>query len=234
MRKSRTEQAYRSLYELITSGRITPGSGLSEVELSESLSMSRTPVREALHQLETDGLLERKNGRLAVVEITYSRVAHLFVLRAAVDGMAARLATLAATPKDVAKLEALLADAEAATKRGELTNATELSVQFHNAIVAMSRNKDLEATSRQANALIRRFEHVTAPGLAGRSLAWHRAIFEALKRGDPDGCELLMRRDILGAGAEILPILQSVIGIDEITPSVELIIKHCGTYGHPG
>lgn len=228
MRRLLTEQAYAAIYEQIAAGRFIPGSAISEVELSARLSMSRTPVREAVFQLEKDGLLERKNGRLTVVEISYSRVAGLFVRRSAIDGMAARLAASAASPEDVRRLGTLLSDVDRASSEGDIASAADLNVEFHNQIVMMSGNSDLGVSSRQANVLIRRFDHIIASTLMGHSLAWHQAIYESLKEGNPDECELRMRQDILGAGAAVLPVLQTVIGIDRVTPSVNLVLKYSG------
>lgn len=232
MRQSLTDRAYTAIHERITTGKMVPGAMLNEVLLAKSLSMSRTPVRDAIRQLEKDGLLERKNGRIVVAEITYSRAADIYVLRAAIEGTAARLAAATSTSENLDELRQIMEKAEEAIKDHDVGAVVQLHLEYHNYVVAMSQNSALIAASAQANALIRRFRHIGAAsfGRLSESTAFHKAVFEALASHDADRCEALMREDVLGGGAALLSVLQVFFGIDKVTPSVTLVLEHAGSY----
>lgn len=232
MRQSRTDQAYKILYEQITRGQIAPNTALSEIDLAKSLEMSRTPVRDAVSRLVQDGLLERTNGRLTVVDMTYSRAADAFVARAAIEGVASRLACSTATPKDLESLHEILSMADETLKLGDVSTVVSLNFRFHRVIIGMSENPTLIAMSKQADAMVHRFRHISAAnfGRVRQATASHKAILEAFQRRDADECERLMREDILGGGAALLKVMEVFFGIDRVTPSVSMVLRHAGVY----
>lgn len=102
---SRAEYAYRSLLEAIREQRLQPGERVREDEISRMLGISRTPVRQALHRLQTRGLLEQAPGRgLVVAELSRQQVVELYAMRELLEGAAARLAAQHAGTSDIAAM----------------------------------------------------------------------------------------------------------------------------------
>jgi DNA-binding GntR family transcriptional regulator len=228
LRRTLTDQAYSAIDELIVTGKLMPGTVLKEEALAKSLSMSRTPVREAIVRLEKDGLVERKKSRVTVVEITYSRAADICVLRAALDGTAARLAAAAAVPSNLEDLHRITVDSEKAINDGRLKAAISLHNEYHDYVVRMSQNDDLVAASVQANALSRRFRHISSMSVdvVRQSIETDKAMLQALRNGDGDRCDSLMCEDIFKSGSALLEILQVFFGVDKVTPAVEIVLSH--------
>ncbi|MGE4370728.1 MAG: GntR family transcriptional regulator, partial [Burkholderiaceae bacterium] len=89
----RSELAYRHIREAIRSGRFRPGDRLREVDLATELSLSRTPIRQALAKLEANGLIVNDPIRgLMVTELDFSAINELYYIREVLEGTAARLA----------------------------------------------------------------------------------------------------------------------------------------------
>ncbi|MDZ7907162.1 MAG: GntR family transcriptional regulator [Gemmobacter sp.] len=100
--------AYRRLLEDIRAGSLPPGTRLRETELAERLGISRTPVREAIRQLEADGLVIHLPRQGATVRsLDYAEVIELYEMRAVLEGTAARLAARAASEVELSELAAL-------------------------------------------------------------------------------------------------------------------------------
>ncbi|MGO2541039.1 GntR family transcriptional regulator [Specibacter sp. AOP5-B1-6] len=113
-----SERAYATLHSDIINWRLTPGTVLGEVELSERLGVSRTPIREALAKLTGEGLTEPQSGRgMVVSEISLDHLDELFELRSALECRAAELAAQRCDPDIFRKLHQQLANA------GELITA---------------------------------------------------------------------------------------------------------------
>ena len=116
---SLTETAYGALRERVLSGALRPGAEFSELELADQLSMSKTPVREALGRLVAEGLIEAFPRRgYRVTPVTVKDINDLFAIRAMTEGTAASMAALNLTPADLDRLE-MLADARYDPSQGE-------------------------------------------------------------------------------------------------------------------
>ena len=104
----RSERAHRYLRDAIRAGRLRPGDRLREVDLAATIGLSRTPVREALARLESEGLVVNDSMRgIVVTELDYSMVAELYVMREVLEGTAARLAAQHASEVELSILEEL-------------------------------------------------------------------------------------------------------------------------------
>ena len=103
MKEARTGQrdAYSLLLEAIDLGEFRPGDRLVESDLADRFGMSRTPIREALQRLETQRLLTRDGRSLIVASLDHNQMAELYVVRAELEGLAARLAAKHATAEEV-------------------------------------------------------------------------------------------------------------------------------------
>jgi DNA-binding GntR family transcriptional regulator len=181
------EHAARKLRTLIVRGDLLPGEPLLEVNLSEALGISRTPLREALKQLAAEGLVELQLNRSAVVApLRRDELTELFEAVSAIERGAAELAAVRMTAPDIERLEALQMRIERHHRRGELRDYFEVNQQIHGVIVDFARNSVLKASH---DALLARVERarlfaLSADGRWEESVREHRQILDALKARD--------------------------------------------------
>ena len=140
--QSLREQIHDQLRAAILSGEFAPGTALVEAELAVRLGASRTPVREALHQLETEGLLERRGVRGMVVrELTPDDVNCIFEIREALESLAARRACRRMTPATLAELDEIVARMRAAAD--DPNEMERLDTAFHDRILSVAEGERL-------------------------------------------------------------------------------------------
>jgi DNA-binding GntR family transcriptional regulator len=201
---SLAEEVFAKLVQAITSGQFEPGQRLSESELARQLGISRGPLREALGRLE--GRLVTRVPRIGVRVIDFNRedLEHLFLVREALEGMAARLAAERMTEQELTRLRGLLArhasQPELAAGSAYFQRSTD--DDFHFTIVRAARCDRLEQmllTELYFQLRIHRLRSSTRPGRAQQALAEHRKILKALIARDPNAAENAMRRHIQNA-----------------------------------
>lgn len=194
------DQVYDALVNAIVTGELAPGSKISEPELARRFGMSRGPLREAIRRLEARRLVTRTaHVGARVVELKRDVLIEMFVLREALEGMAARLAAERMEDGEIAELEALLEAHEKSLERDNVYYQREHDWDFHYRIVKGARSPMIEeALCGDLYQLFKlyRYQHKTSPGRAPRALTEHRRVVEALKDRDADLAELLMRRHI--------------------------------------
>lgn len=143
-KKSLTDQAYGALRHQIITGVLPPGREMSELELADELSMSKTPVREALSRLGVEGLVEAFPRRgYRVTSVTVKDMNDLFAVRAMLEGSAGALAAVTLTEAELERLDAL---ADASYIRGENSSTqsfVKANEDFHSAIAQATRNPRL-------------------------------------------------------------------------------------------
>ena len=192
--------AYRRLQEAIRDGELAPGTRLREEDLAATLRMSRTPVREALRQLQAEGLLSQDAQRgMAVSRLDHQMMTELYLMRDVLEGTAARLAARHASEAEVAVLRDLM-EVEAKLGRDPKTLARH-NQRFHEVLYLAAHNRYLLKTLnalRDAMALLGETTFA-APGRPRSALAEHRAIVEAISAGDPAAAEAAARAHIQGA-----------------------------------
>ena len=186
-----SEAVYQQLREQIVSGVYRAGDRLPEVSLSTAFAVSRTPVREALRRLESDGLVSGSGRGVKVTEMTADTVQQAHGVRAALETVAAELAAdrqragrLA--PAALADLEGKAAHLETVTAAGDLERAVDLNREFHLGIAELAGNQiALEMLDRLWTQLTvsTRASLVTA-GRPDAVAAEHRALLAAITRGD--------------------------------------------------
>ena len=141
------------LRQRIVEGHIAPGAKLNERELSESLKVSRTPLREAIKMLAAEGLVELLPNRGAIaVELTEDDVLATFEVMAGLEAMSGELAARRITDGELAEIRAMHFEMMAAYTRRDLSAYYRLNSQIHRAINAAAKNKVLTATYNQVNA----------------------------------------------------------------------------------
>ncbi len=181
------QRVHEHLRQEILSNRLPPGSELNEVELARSLSISRGPIREAIGRLAAEGLVTVRPRRGAVVRsLSAEEFVEAYQLREALETMAVRLAVPRLTDADREVLTGLTDEMERCAAAGDLDRFFEANHAFHDAFVEASGNRRLLELYRQLISQMGRYEmrSVTLRGNLKRSVAEHRAILRAARRGD--------------------------------------------------
>lgn len=156
-RRSLYEELAESLRELIVSGELRPGHKVPEKELCEFYGVSRTPLREALKVLATDGLVNLEPNRGAwVVRITVEELDELFPVMGALEALAGELACKHITDDEIEQIRALHHRMLDYYKAHELEEYFKLNQQIHEAILAAARNATLTVQYRTLAARVRR------------------------------------------------------------------------------
>jgi DNA-binding GntR family transcriptional regulator len=200
------EQVYRRLSAAIVTGELATGAKISEPALARQYGVSRGPLREALHRLQERKLITRSaNQGPRIVKPTPEGLTELFVVREALEGMAARLAATHGTDAEIAGLRAGVTENAAALdgKRNAAAASQEQHNQdFHSAVAQCSRNPMLiDLLCGELYALLRLYRGLPF-GIrprGRRAVVEHERIVSAIEDRDPDLAELLMRRHIAAA-----------------------------------
>lgn len=198
--RSSASEAYELLLSDIEDGGLPPGTRLREVELAERLSISRTPVREALKRLELQGLVTHEPHHGAVVtSLDYGQVTELYLLREVLEGTAARLAAQHATPVEVGVLQRMV-EADRALI-GQPQQLAQANRGFHNQIRNTARNRYVGAAleNLRLSLVLLAGTTLAAPGRAGQSVEEHAAIVARIVARDPEGAEAAARQHIQNA-----------------------------------
>lgn len=197
-RGTRRRQAYDALREMILSGKLHPGERLSEVRLSTKLGISRTPLREALMQLDTEGLVVgRPNSGYVVSHFDLPSICELLVAREGLDGYAAELAAETASDEALEPLRAVMQEIEdlnllKSRAPDHIARELELGLKVHEVIVAATGNRVLEEMTRRVYEQLQLalWLEVLWIDLSGEAVEEHRAIVEAvLARDGKRACE---------------------------------------------
>ena len=182
------EQALDRLRNAVTSGQLKPGTRLVETELSAALGISRGTLREALRQLQQEGLVETgERGRLTVRTLTDAEILDMFAVRAALEGLAAYIVSgRPDRPRLVAQLQAALDALDAAS--GSINHMVEVDLNFHQLLCELTGNTTLVRTWEALAGSIRMSIMFagTDKALTNMSVPRHQQIIDAIATGDPD------------------------------------------------
>jgi DNA-binding GntR family transcriptional regulator len=193
------QRVYEHLRAEILHGALAPGTELAEVALSEQLGVSRGPLREAIGRLAAEGLVTVRPRRGAVVrELSEDEFVELYQVREAIEAMAVRLAVPRLTADDVAALEELNRRMGEHAERGEVEQFFRANLELHGRLLAASGNSKLQEVYQQLVDQIGRYrmQSLTLRGNLQRSVAEHRSIIRAAKRGDAERAAQLMSSHI--------------------------------------
>ena len=182
---SQGELAYARLVEAIRSGDFRPGDRLRETDIAARLSLSRTPIREALRKLEADGIVEHRARIGAVIrKLSHAEVVELYEMRVVLERTAAEMAAKHAAEAEVDALEALN---DALAKAGARPRAAAaINQDFHRGIYLATRNRFLlEAARALNNALMLLGETTLDDAARIRTVCHqHQDIIDAIRAGD--------------------------------------------------
>ena len=202
------ERTYNHLKADVLAGRFNPGERLTEEHLARTMGVSRTPVREALHKLASEGLVKPLESRgFSVARDSREEMEDLFDIRAALEGYAIRMICECISGKTCEALADLIQKAEGAIQRKKLDEIFEYNTRFHDTlhgvIAHKSRFHNLIADTRK---YVLRYRKDSLHYLAGaeRTIAGHKKILLAIGLKDPDLCERVMREHIREAREEAL------------------------------
>lgn len=189
----------------IASGEIAPGEPLRQLELADRLGISATPVREALRRLEAQGLVVRHPHRgVRVAEVEPGQMSELYIIRAALEGLAVEHAVPHLTPKDIRALEQIHERLEVGRAKGALKSLRKLNYDFH---TRLYRHSELPRLIRIIDSLWPLFpwDSIWAiPGRAASSAVEHQEILDALNEGDAVAAGAAMRRHIESGAEELI------------------------------
>ena len=184
----------------IVRGVIGPGVTLDEVSIAERFSVSRTPVGEAIRQLEAIGFVEARPHRGAVVPLfTPEKLNEIFLVMAELEALCARLAAEAATPDEKQELQRAHIACRDAAHEGDVGRYYDLNIKFHETIYALSHNSFLAEVTVGARNRVAPFRRAQFQSLGRliRSVEEHEAVVAAILAGDAEKAAAAMR-DHLG------------------------------------
>lgn len=184
------------LRDLIIQGELAPGVKLNERVLCERLRTSRTPVREAIKYLASEGLVELLPNRGAIVtRITVTTVREMFVLLGALEALAGELACVNASDADIAEIRALHYQMLVHHARGELAEYFRYNQQIHLRLVECAGNATLTNTYRALNSHVRRARYMANLSRErwDHAVEEHQKILDALVRRDSALLPALLR-----------------------------------------
>jgi DNA-binding GntR family transcriptional regulator len=190
------DAVYEALRKRIVEGEFAPGQRLRSDALATSLKVSRTPVREALRKLEAEGLVGLSpRGGLIVQTLSEEDLNEIFLIREALEGLAARLAAENATPNEMAELHILIEDMESSAGRGELNLLRALTGEFHRHIAQASHNKRLAQSLKALQDRVRQVQLSTLflDDRPTAAIEEHRSLVRAIEARDGDRAESLAR-----------------------------------------
>ncbi len=207
--RSRAQELYNWLRAAILAGVLKPHERLVETTIAELASVSRTPVREALHRLEVDGLIgEGENGGLEVIGFSLDELADLCAVRETLEGMATELAAVSRSQMELATLRSLvsLEEEAIAAKTVPIEQLIEMNHTFHETLWRASRNRYLADELKHLRSLIERLQETTlrSADRLDQAVAEHKAIVDALEDRDAPLAGELTRRHFRNAMAKRL------------------------------
>jgi DNA-binding GntR family transcriptional regulator len=203
-----------ALREMILSGILGPGERLNEVELSTALGISRAPLREAIRDLASQGLLTIVTHKGAFVpSYTADDLRDIYEVRIAVETHAVRLVALRRSPADIADLNTLLDRTEEEVRRsGSLAYPSSTELDFHGRVMELTGNQHLNeiGTSVGQKIQLARIRSGLRPERAQVALREHREIVDRMD-SDPEAAAMLMMRHLQLS-------LESVLEVSDAAP----------------
>jgi DNA-binding GntR family transcriptional regulator len=193
----RGERAYRYIRQALATQKLMPGDRLREVDLAEMIGLSRTPIREALARLESEGLVVHDATLgIMVAELDYNMITELYFMREVLEGTAARLAAQHASDVEISLLEDMCeqyANAVGNDQKLAISNR-----QFHELLYNCSHNRYLIKMLKTLHDTLTLLRHTTLTdqNRVKDTVKEHEAVVSAIKKHDPDAAEKALREHI--------------------------------------
>jgi DNA-binding GntR family transcriptional regulator len=206
------DQVVVRLRAMLIEGRIPPGAKLNERVLAEQLHVSRTPLREAIKLLATEGLVDLLPNRGAVaVKLTEADIHHTFEVLAGLEAMSGDLAAQRVTDAERAEIRAMHYEMKAAFTRRDLAGYYHLNAKIHVAINAAAKNPVLAGAYQRINARVQSLRFRTNQDEAKwqRAMTEHELMVDALDTHDRDAMRALMVEHLNRKRDTVLELLRS-------------------------
>lgn len=191
----------------ILNGKYAPGESLVETKLSEELGVSRTPVREAIRQLELEGLVQSIPNKGTLVKgISAQDIEDIYTIRMRIEGLAARWAAEKITDEELKELREALELEEFYTIKNDSGHLLRFDSRFHDIIFNASKSTPLKNMLQSFHLYVQRARTISmeSPHRAQKMLEEHRAILKAIEDRDPDSAEKLTTEHIKNARDNLL------------------------------
>jgi DNA-binding GntR family transcriptional regulator len=203
------DQAYAALKQAIIDADIYSHDRelrLDERQLSQSLGVSRTPIREAMTLLEQEGFLRTVPRRgVFIVRKTKKQIVEMIEMWAAIESMAARLATTNASDDEIASLRTMFDEFRTSAPGEHIDEYSDANIAFHQAIIRLSGSHLMGTTIENVLLHVRAIRRMTIAqsDRAARSIVDHMRIIEALEKRDTELAERLVRQHSLDLAAHV-------------------------------
>lgn len=196
------QEVAERLRQRIFNHELTPGTWIDEQKLAEQYGISRTPLREALKVLASEGVVELKPRRgCYVTEISRQDMDDIFPLMAMLEGRCALEAVRRAKPADIRALKAIHERLEVAAKDGRIDAFFEANQEFHRLIQELANNRWLLSVIQDLRKVLKlsRLHSLSLEGRLQQSLEEHRAIMSAFEANDAEKAEKHMQDHLLSS-----------------------------------
>lgn len=195
-------RVFNAIENAILDGEYRDGESLNELRLSKELGVSRTPVREALMQLELEGLVKNvPNKGAVVIGITEQDIHDIYEIRIRIEGLAARLCAESITEDELRALSQIIDLQEFYLLKNDTEQIWKLDGDFHKIIYEASRSRPLRFTLSNFHNYIKKARDISVQteGRAEKTVAEHRAILDAIKAHNGSLAEQLTAQHIANA-----------------------------------
>jgi len=201
------QRVFERLQNDILNGKYQPGDSLIETRLSEELGVSRTPIREAIRQLELEDLVQAIPNKGVVVKgISQQDIKDIYTIRMLIEGLAARWAAEKITDEELKELKEVLELEEFFTMKNDAQHLGQYDFKFHDIIFKASKSKPLMHTLSTFHHYVQRARKASfkTPGRALKALKEHRDIYEAIAARDAERAEKLATEHVYNASKNLL------------------------------
>ncbi len=206
-RKSLGQHVFENLKKAIIRGDIAPGNRLVESRIAATMDISRTPVREAIHKLEREGLIEKlPRGGFSVLGLSRENIEETFGIRSVLESYAARLATERHREEDLLPLEKKIREFQRCLDSGRTENLARINTEFHNLLYALSQSPKLIKMISDLMDQIYRFRKIlmTVENMPRAGNEDHSMMLRAMRDRDLARVESLVKEHILRGQRAVL------------------------------
>jgi len=197
-KQSMSEQLVDYIKTQILNGELNPGDRVVETKLAKELNISQTPVREALRQLQGEGIIMIVPNRGPLVcDLKIEDVFEIYSMRSVLEGLAIRLATQLATDEEIAELEHYYNEMKSKLTNEKITHLLKESFYIHDTIIRLSRHNRLMQMYKSISFQIALVNRILGTySTKEKEVMEHWELIDALKRRDPQYAENTMRKHI--------------------------------------
>jgi len=201
-----SDAALESIREAILSGELEPGERILESHIATGLGISRAPVREAIRQLESEGLLVSLPHRgTYVIQFSAQDAYEIYSLRAVLEGLAVSLVATNPTQQTIAQLQQCVDEMRKGAEVGDLLAMTEADVRFHETLCHAAQHKRLFEVWMSMSTQIRAFVSITDRQYLTPTdvVARHQAVVDAIRERQAEEARQLLSSDIMQVGKHV-------------------------------